>query len=60
MDADATERSERFKYDDESCTSARRKLPPGDIFPTAYSSPIFVLLQGVESCVDYATSRESN
>ena len=49
MDADATERSERFKYDDESCASATRKLPVDDIVPSGYSSLISVLLQGVES-----------
>jgi hypothetical protein len=48
MDADATERSERFKYEDESCASARRKLPVDDIVPSAYSSLISVLLQAVE------------
>jgi len=49
MDAEATERSERFKYDDESCTSAMRKLPEDDIVPSGYSSLISVLLQGAES-----------
>jgi hypothetical protein len=45
MDADATERSERFKYDDESSTSAMRKLPVDDDVPSGYSSLISVLLR---------------
>jgi hypothetical protein len=49
MDADATERSERFKYDDESCISATRKLPVDDIAPSGYTSLISVLLQAAES-----------
>jgi hypothetical protein len=49
MDADATERSERFKYDDESCTSAKRKLSLDDIASSGYTSLISVLLQGLES-----------
>src|SRR5580704_10900375 len=49
IDAEATERSERFKYEDESWTSAMRKLPVDDIVPSGYGSLIFVLLQGAES-----------
>ena len=30
------------------------------VTPLTCAGAIFVLLQGVESCVDYATSRESN
>jgi hypothetical protein len=48
MNADATERSERFMQDDESCASATPKLPVDDIVPSEYSSLISVLLQGVE------------
>jgi hypothetical protein len=44
VDAGATERSERFKYDEESCASATRKLPVGDILASGYGSLISVLL----------------
>lgn len=65
MDADATERSERFKYDDESCTSVMCKLPVDDVAASGYRSLICVLLQGIESVgvetrFDYATSRQAH
>jgi hypothetical protein len=48
MDADATERSERFKYDDESSAWATRKLLVDDVILSGHSSLISVLLRRVK------------